>query len=152
VRDTQRIRDFAALAAAFSDLTAHLNQPRLHNRVLEKAGVSVDVALGRLLLGLHRHGPVGVTEIAERAGRDHTTISRQIARMVEQGLVERRPSEEDARVSHVVVSAKGARMADALRQAHMELVLPALDDWPDRDVKEITCLMRKLADDVAKLG
>lgn len=152
VRNTSRNREFAELAEAFSDLTAHLNQPQLHARILEEAGVSLDAALARLLLGLRRHGgPIGLVEAAERAGRDHTTISRQVAKMAELGLVERRQSAEDRRVSTVAITAKGERIAEAISEAHMRIVLPALDGWNDRDFSELRRLMRRLADDVAQL-
>lgn len=151
MRETQRVRDFAALSAAFGDLHAHLHQPQLHNRVLEDAGVSLDAALARLLIGIDRHGPVGIVEIAERSGRDHTTVSRQVAKLVELGLIERKASEEDRRISLAAATTKGARVANALRAAHMRLVMPLLDGWSARDLADATRLMRRLADDIAQV-
>ena len=151
MRDTNRAREFAALATAFADLTAHLNQPQLHSRVLEEAGVSLDAALARLLLKIERNGPIGVVELGDLVGRDHTTISRQVGKLVELGLVERRASEQDRRISQAVATAKGGRIARALVAAHASLVLPAFDAWSDRDFAEIARLMRRLADDVAHL-
>ena len=151
MRETKRARDFAALAAAFADLTANLNQPQLHNRVLEEARVELDAALARVLVKVERIGAVGLVELADQMGRDHTTISRQVAKLVELGLVERRESEEDRRVSKAVVTTKGGRIARAVAAAHARIVLPAFDAWSDRDFAEITRLMRRLADDVAQL-
>ncbi len=149
--ETQRSQQFAALATAFSDLSAHLNQPLLNNRVLEDAGVALDAALARLLVGIHRHGPIGVVELSDRSGRDHTTVSRQVAKLAELGLVERKVSAEDRRVSKIATTTRGARVAHAVSDAHQRLVQPVLDDWKDRDVVELTRLMRRLADDVANL-
>jgi DNA-binding MarR family transcriptional regulator len=151
VRDTQRVRDFASLAAAFADLTANLNQPQLHNRVLEEAGVSLDAALARVLLKIERNGAVGLVDLADQMGRDHTTVSRQVTKLVELGLVERRESEQDRRVSKAAVTTKGGRIARAVAAAHARIVLPAFDAWSDCDFTEITRLMRRLADDVAAL-
>lgn len=151
MREPQRAREFAALASAFADLTANLNQPQLHNRVLEEARVSLDAALARLLLKIDRNGPIGVVELGDLVGRDHTTISRQVGKLVELGLVERQASERDRRVSQAVATAKGSRMARALAAAHARLVLPAFDAWSDHDFAEITRLMRRLANDVAQL-
>ncbi len=149
--DTQRSQQFTDLATAFADLSAHLNQPLLHNRVLEDAGVSLDVALTRLLVGVHRHGPIGVVDLSDRSGRDHTTVSRQIAKLAELGLVERTVSAEDRRVSKIATTARGARVARAVANAHRKLVQPVLDGWKERDVAELTRLMRRLAEDVAQL-
>lgn len=151
MRGSQRARDFAALATAFADLTANLNQPQLHNRVLEEAGVELDAALARLLFKIDAKGPIGVVELGDLVGRDHTTVSRQVGKLVDLGLVERQPSRHDRRISQAVATAKGSRIARALAAAHATLVLPAFDAWSDRDFAEITRLMRRLADDVAQL-
>ena len=148
---SQRARDFAALATAFADLTANLNQPQLHNRVLEEAGVELDAALARLLFKIDAKGPIGVVELGDLVGRDHTTISRQVGKLVDLGLVERQPSKNDRRISQAAATVKGSRIARALAAAHATLVLPAFDAWSDRDFAEITRLMRRLADDVAHL-
>ena len=148
---SQRARDFAALATAFADLTANLNQPQLHNRVLEEAGVELDAALARLLFKIDANGPIGVVELGDLVGRDHTTISRQVGKLVDLGLVERQPSKNDRRISQAAATVKGSRIARALAAAHATLVLPAFDAWSDRDFAEITRLMRRLADDVAHL-
>lgn len=149
--ETRRSQQFAALATAFSDLSAHLNQPLLQIRILEAAGVELDVALARLLVGIHRHGPIGVVELGERSGRDHTTVSRQVAKLAELGFVERKASAEDRRVSRIAATARGARIARALAAAHQKIVQPVLDDWSERDLVDVTRLMRRLADDVAQL-
>jgi DNA-binding MarR family transcriptional regulator len=149
--ETQRSQQFAALATAFSDLSTHLNHPLLHNRVLEEAGVSLDAALARLLVGIHRHGPIGVVDLSDRSGRDHTTVSRQVAKLAELDLVERTVSSEDRRVSKIAATAHGARVARAVSDAHERLVQPVLEGWKERDVVELTRLMRRLADDVAQL-
>lgn len=149
--ETQRSQQFAGLAAAFSDLSAHLNQPSLHNRVLALAGVSLDAALARLLVGIYRHGPIGVVELGDRSGRDHTTVSRQVAKLAELGFVERKASDQDRRVSKIAVTGRGVRIANALSVAHQDLILPALDGWSDRDLADLTRLMARLANDVAQL-
>ncbi len=149
--ETQRSQQFAGLAAAFSDLSAHLNQPSLHNRVLAAAGLSLDVALARLLVGIYRYAPIGVVELSDRSGRDHTTVSRQVAKLAELGFVERKVSDQDRRVSKIAVTASGSRTARALSVAHQKVVQPALDGWSDRDLADLARLMARLANDVAQL-
>ena len=95
------------LHGAMVDLVALMNRPQPDNRVLKEAGVSLDRALFPLLSGIERFGPVGVVDLADRAGRDHTTVSRQVAKLVELGLVERQPSAADARVHEASLTKKG---------------------------------------------
>jgi DNA-binding MarR family transcriptional regulator len=56
-----------------------------------------------------------VVELADRAGRDYTTVSRQVAKLESLGLVERRESATDRRVREAAISAKGKAMTDQPR-------------------------------------
>jgi hypothetical protein len=51
----------------------------------------------------------------------------------------------------IATTARGARVARAVAEAHQHLVQPVLDGWSERDVVELTRLMHRLADDVAQL-
>ena len=44
----------------------------------------------RCWCGVERLGPIGIVELADRAGRDYTTVSRQVAKLESLGLVRRR--------------------------------------------------------------
>jgi predicted transcriptional regulator len=48
--------------------------------------------LSLLLVGVERFGPIAVVELADRAGRDLTTFSRQVAKLEELSLVTRHAS------------------------------------------------------------
>jgi len=134
-----------------TDLVALVNQSPLGGRVVREAKVPLDPALLRILAGIYRFEPVGVVELAERAGRDHTTVSRQAAKLEELGLIERRASTTDRRVSELLLTAKGRRTGQALLAAHQRVIAPILAKWGDKDVAELTRLMRRLVDDLTTL-
>lgn len=52
-----------------------------------------------MLVGIERLRPIGIVKLAERDGRDYTTVSRQVAKLESLGLVERRQSAADRRVN-----------------------------------------------------
>src|SRR5271163_3654747 len=80
------------------DLVGFMNQPRRDTALIQEAGISLDRALFPLLMGIQRHGPIGVVELAGLAGRDYTTVSRQVTKLESLGLVVRRPSKGDRRL------------------------------------------------------
>ena len=139
------------LHAAMVDLVAMMNQPQRDDVLLKEAGVSLDRALFPLLVGIERFGPIGVVGMAERAGRDHTTVSRQVAKLVELGLVERRPSPADARVHEAILTKTGRRMTDALAAARLRIAAPVLAKWSEKDFSGLVRLMRRFVDDLAAL-
>lgn len=140
------------LHATIVDLVALMNRPQNDDVLLKEAGLSLERALFPLLVGIERFGPMGVVGLAERAGRDHTTVSRQIARLVELGLVKRQPGKADARVHEAEITTAGRRMTDALATARQKLAAPVLAKWSERDFESLVRLLRRFVDDITALA
>jgi DNA-binding MarR family transcriptional regulator len=130
------------------DLVGFMNTPRRDTALIQEAGISLDRALFPLLMGIGRHGPIGVVELAELAGRDYTTVSRQVAKLESLGLIARHPSKTDKRVHAAVITAKGRTMAAALDQARERLAAEVLANWNKKDLQDLVRLMRRFADDL----
>src|SRR5580658_7488252 len=92
------------------DLVGLMNRPQRDSALLQEAGVSLDRALFPLLIAVEHKGPIGVVELAELVGRDYTKVSQQITNLDGLGIVKRRHSKTDSRVSETVISARGKEM------------------------------------------
>ncbi|QAY76181.1 MarR family winged helix-turn-helix transcriptional regulator [Sphingosinicella sp. BN140058] len=145
--DPKILRD---LHTAIIDLVDEINRPRRDDRLIQEAGIPLDRALFPLLVRVGRHGPVGVVDLADRTGRDHTTISRQMARLEELGLIERRSSAKDKRVREAVVTEKGGKMVAALNAARERLANRILAGWSDAELDTLRHLLRRFADDLMR--
>jgi DNA-binding MarR family transcriptional regulator len=130
------------------DLVGMMNRPQQDTALIQEAGISIDRALFPLLVGIERKGPIGVVELADLAGRDYTTISRQVAKLASLGLVSRYPSKADKRFREVVITAKGRGMTDALNAARERLAAQLLANWSKKDLQDLARLMRRFADDL----
>jgi DNA-binding MarR family transcriptional regulator len=128
------------------DLAEFLNRPQADDMLLREAGVSLDRALFPLLVRIERKGPIGVVDLADAAGRDHSVVSRQVAKLESLGLVERRPG-TDKRVREAVVTERGRELTDALDAARRRLAGPLLGRWSTGDLQELARLLRKFVDD-----
>ena len=74
------------------------------------------------------------------------TVSRQIARLEELGLVTRRPGAADKRVREAVITPVGKQATDALDAAREEMALAMFEDWTRKDFDDLARLMRRLAE------
>src|SRR3546814_6428928 len=74
------------LHSALIDIVSVMNRPQRDEAMVREAGISLDRALFPLLVGIERFGPIGVVEMADRVGRDYTTVSRQVAKLESMGL------------------------------------------------------------------
>lgn len=137
-----------ALHDALMDIVTVINEPQRDEILVREAGISLDRALFPLLVRIERSGAIGVVELADRAGRDYTTVSRQLTTLESLGLITRRPSAEDKRVREAVVTREGKAMTDAIDRARERIARKVFAPWDDKDVSELVRLMRKFADAV----
>jgi DNA-binding MarR family transcriptional regulator len=135
------------LHEAMLDLVGILNEPQRDDALIASAGIALDRALFPLLVRIGRRGPMGIVELANLSGRDHTTVSRQVAKLEELGLVTRRPARDDRRVREVAIAPPGTAMTRALDKAREKMVGAKLDRWSEQDRQNLVRLLRKLVDD-----
>jgi DNA-binding MarR family transcriptional regulator len=134
------------LHGALLDIVAVMNRPQRDEALMQEAGISLDRALFPLLIGVERAGPIGVVDLAERTGRDYTTVSRQVAKLETLGLVERREGAADKRVREAVVTPQGQALIDSIDEARERMATAILAEWNEEELDELTRLMRRLAD------
>jgi DNA-binding MarR family transcriptional regulator len=140
------------LHEALIDVVGFFNRPQNDAILLREAGVSLDRALFPLLVLIQRRGPLGVGELADRVGRDYTTVSRQVAKLEGLGLVIRRAGKTDRRVTEAVVTDRGQAVSDTLDAARERLAGAALVGWSNHDLKELARLLRRFADNLTAPG
>jgi DNA-binding MarR family transcriptional regulator len=139
-------RNADAIAAALLDLTGCLNSPRQDDVLLCAAGVSLDRALFPLLVRLSHAGGMGVATLAEHVGRDASTVSRQLAKLEDLGLVKRPAAKTDMRVREATITKAGARTVDAITQARRKLLGEMLKSWSVDERELFPRLVQRLAD------
>jgi DNA-binding MarR family transcriptional regulator len=136
------------LHGAVLDIVGAMNRPQRDEALIKAAGIPLDRALFPLLIGIERFGPIGVVELAGRAGRDYTTVSRQVAKLESLGLVERRGSAADRRMHKAAVTPKGKAMTDLVDAARERIGRAIFATWDAHDIDELVRLLRKFADTV----
>jgi DNA-binding MarR family transcriptional regulator len=134
------------LAGALLDLIGFLNSPQRDDFILRQAGVSLDRALFPLLVRLGAQGELGVVELADLAGRDHSTVSRQIAKLERLGLVARAARDGDQRVRAARITHAGKALALAIAKARQSQLDRLFRDWSVEDREALGRLNRRFAD------
>ena len=146
MHNTRMKDDLRQLHDVVLDLVSILNEPRRDTALIAAAGISLDRALFPLLVRVEKRGPIGVVELADMAGRDHTTVSRQVAKLESLGLVARKANAADKRVRAVAITKKGLAMTRALDKARERIAAPAVADWCEADRKTLIRLLRRLVE------
>ena len=128
------------------ELIGFLNSPKRDDALLREAGVSLDRALFPLLVRLGMSGALSVGDLADQVGRDHTTVSRQLAKLEGLGLVARRGAAADRRVKAVALTGTGESVVQSIADARRRLLTRALADWSEADRANLADLNRRLVD------
>lgn len=151
VQNTHISAQLRQLHGAVLEIVGLMNRPQRDELLIRAAGIPLDRALFPLLVGIERFGPIGVVDLADRVGRDYTTVSRQVAKLESLELVRRRPGAADRRVREAAISPKGKAMTDLVDSARERIGLAIFETWDPHDIDELVRLMRKFADALGEL-
>jgi DNA-binding MarR family transcriptional regulator len=86
-----------------------------------------------LLSRIEREPDVRASELAEHIGVGRGTMSRQLGRIEQLGLIERRPDPDDSRGQLIRVTPEGARRVEAARVARRRYLEQALGAWSPQE-------------------
>jgi DNA-binding MarR family transcriptional regulator len=120
---------------------------RVRSKMIASAEHDVEWSAHVLLRVLDSDGPMRASTLAERLEADPSTVSRQVATLVKEGLLERRADPEDGRAALLVPTEK----ADAVIRAHKDLRRQhfgrMLAEWSDADLQRFAALLERFTHD-----
>jgi DNA-binding MarR family transcriptional regulator len=135
--------------AVLLQLNGYMNRPDLDQAFLARAGVKLDRALFPLLTRIGLYHPISVVELASLVGRNHSTVSRQSAKLEALGLVQRQAVKGDLRVRRLEPSAGGWKMLDQFASARRKFVNKRLGDWTEEERATLLDLLRRFSATIA---
>ncbi|WP_189856368.1 MarR family winged helix-turn-helix transcriptional regulator [Streptomyces poonensis] len=101
---------------------------------------SMDRAAYLLLNRLDKEGPMGVKALAASMGIDSSTVTRQVAPLVDTGLVKRTSHPEDGRAVVLQLSPRGVSRLDEVRDSRRQLMAELTRDWAPGE-REMFCAL-----------
>ena len=97
-----------------------------------------------LLALLQDLGPLRAGDLVTRLGQDKSTVSRQVTKLVELGLVDRTTDPADGRAQVLTPSPEGSARLDGIRAARRARWEADLADWPADDVATLAELLARI--------
>ena len=104
----------------------------------------LDGAAYGLLALLQDTGPLRASALVARLGLDKSTVSRQIASLVDLGLVDRAPDPVDGRAQVLTPSPEGSARLLRIREVRRARWERDMSDWPQDDVARLGELLARL--------
>ncbi len=148
---TDRAAWLASLTRSLTAVSRHTHSPALYSRMAEKAGLSLRSHLVDVLFRVAELQPVRISEVAETMAYDRSTISRHVAELAEEGLVDRSTDPDDGRAVIVRLSRRGASAVNRIQQAWYETLEDLTARWTDRDRSTFLRQLNRLDESLAAL-
>ncbi|HEY1926478.1 MAG TPA: MarR family transcriptional regulator [Caulobacteraceae bacterium] len=130
-------------------LKGYMNRPDIDQAFLAEAGVKLDRALFPLLSMIGLSHPISVVELANLVGRDHSTVSRQVAKLEALGLLQREAAKGDQRIRFLEPSESGHQMLAQFAAARCKLLNERLGDWSSQDQRMLLHLLKRFSSTMA---
>jgi DNA-binding MarR family transcriptional regulator len=116
----------------------------ISSRLSSELHPDLDGAGYGLLALLQDSGPLRASDLVSRLGLDKSTVSRQVASLVDLGLVDRTADPVDGRAQVLTPSAEGSARLTRIREARRARWESDLADWPNDDVVRLGELLQRL--------
>jgi DNA-binding MarR family transcriptional regulator len=117
---------------------------------LRLAEQSDDSAVYYLLYIVDSAGPLRMTRLAALAGLDHSTVSRHVTNLIDDGYVSRQPDPTDRRAWRLELTGTGREVLAAALGRRAAVLAEATHTWPDKDRTTLVDLLEDLAVTMSK--
>jgi len=128
------------------EIVGFMNRPSQDEVLLQRAGVSLEQALFPLLIVISHKKPIGIVELAGYVNKDYSTVSRQVDKLVQRGLVATKRAEEDRRIRMLVTTPAGKAMIEKIRHARRQLMQEVLKNWSDEEIVQLEETLKHVVD------
>jgi DNA-binding MarR family transcriptional regulator len=137
--------DVAAVADNFISLMRTFNRTRA--RILAAAAHDVEWSAHVLLRCIdHNDGPMRASAVADCLQSDPSTVSRQVAALVKEGLLERRSDPDDGRASLLALTPMAAAVLAEHDRIRLEYFAQLLDGWSDADLRRFAGMLGRFTE------
>ena len=130
-------------------LTQVVRLSRLLQRLKQSGpGGSYDRSGNVLLLVINRLGPLRVADLATTCHVDASTVSRQAAELVREGLLRREADPGDGRASLLGLTDAGEDMVAELVRRRREFFTDVVSGWSSAEIESFLTQLSRFTDDI----
>jgi DNA-binding MarR family transcriptional regulator len=115
-----------------------------HAKIAAQVHPDLEPAVYGLMGVVYDAGPMRGSELVDRLGLDKSTISRQVAQLVELGMAERLADPEDGRARVVSLTDRGADQIQRLREERNRRLHERFADWSGQELDELAGWLGRL--------
>lgn len=136
---------------ALVSIVSFFNRTDRDKSFIKKAGVDLEATSFQLFVTIGRMQPANVTSLANVLGKSYSSVSRQVDKLENKGLVTTKSSEVDARNRLIELSNDGENLKKILDATRLKQIDLALQDWSDNEKIDLLNNLQHLAETLKKM-
>ncbi|OMF18877.1 MarR family transcriptional regulator [Paenibacillus sp. FSL H8-0548] len=129
---------------ALIELVSIMNRPDRDKKMITNAGVNLEAATFRVLVGIAHLQSTSVGDLAAMMGKNYSSVSRQIDKLEIAGLVNTYPSSSDSRIRVSELTKYGEEINAMISLARERVMREALADWTLEEKNGLLNNLRRL--------
>lgn len=129
---------------ALIDLVSIINRPDRDKKMIANAGVNLEAATFRVFVGIVHLQPTSVGDLAAMMGKNYSSVSLQIDKLENAGLVHTYPSSADSRIRVSELTKSGEEINAMISLTRERILHEALDDWTLEEKNSLLNNLRRL--------
>ncbi|MBS0961329.1 MarR family winged helix-turn-helix transcriptional regulator [Acetobacter thailandicus] len=137
------------LHTALIEILSVMNKPQQDEKLLKNTNITLDRGLFPLLVIISKFGPLSIGELADRVGRDYTTISRQTAKMETLGLITRVESKKDLRTRNSIITEFGKKIIESVDEERINLSKNIFEKWDNKEMETFISSIERFSKDLS---
>jgi DNA-binding MarR family transcriptional regulator len=136
--------EVAAVADSMIGLMRTFTKARA--RLLAVAAIDIEWSAHLLLKQIRSDGPMRAASLSDALDSDPSTVSRQVAALAKDGLLERRPDPDDGRASLLALTPKAEALLADHDQIRLERFGEMLQGWSDAELRRFAGMLSRFTD------
>jgi DNA-binding MarR family transcriptional regulator len=116
----------------------------------QRSGVFLSRPAISIISALHASGPVRLSRLSDLTDLEAPLVSRETARLTDDGYVKRAADPTDGRATIVALTARGRRAYTSYRCATDEIIIEAFSGWKGGELRTLAEYLERVVTDVSR--
>ncbi len=100
---------------------------------------------GNILTALYQNdGKLTMSQIAQKIGKDKSTVTPLIDKLLKLGYIEKEKNEEDKRITYIILTPKGLALKSKFDSISAQVYETAYSDFTEEEKETLLRLLKKL--------
>lgn len=130
---------------ALLQIVNYFNDPHFDQRIVAAAGLAPSPNLLPIIVRVGTAGQLNVSDLAHQLGKDYSSVSRQVTKFEQTGLLATHPDPADKRARQITLTAEGTAIFQRIGQARADVLQSALAPLSAADQKQILTSLQTIA-------